>query len=172
MTAHILHPAILLFFPAAMALAGSMDLFTMTIPNRLSLALAVGYIVFAFAVGVAPMVILLNLSCGLAVLALTFALFSLGWIGGGDAKLAAATAIWLGWSLMLDYSLTAAVYGGVLTIALIIARRTHLPLFLSGQAWIARLHDAKSGVPYGIALAAAGIMVYPQTPLWQALSIS
>ena len=41
---------------------------------------------------------------------------------------------------------------------------------MSKQAWIARLHDAKTGIPYGIALAAAGVMVYPQTSLWVALS--
>jgi prepilin peptidase CpaA len=170
MAPHLLYPAMLLFFPAAMALAGSMDLFTMTIPNRLTLALAVGYVVLALALHVAPMTIILNLTCGAAVLMVTFTLFSLGWIGGGDAKLAAATAMWLGWSAMLDYSLTAAIYGGVLTIALIFARRVHLPLWMMGQGWIARLHDAKAGVPYGIALAAAAVVVYPQTQLWRALS--
>jgi prepilin peptidase CpaA len=170
MAPHLFYPAMLLFFPAAMALAGSMDLFTMTIPNRLTLGLAVGYVVLAGALGVAPIAIFLNLSCGAAVLILTFTLFSLGWIGGGDAKLAAATAMWLGWSALLDYSMTAAIYGGVLTVALILARRVHLPLWMMGQAWIARLHDAKAGVPYGIALAAAAIVVYPQTQLWRALS--
>jgi prepilin peptidase CpaA len=172
MAPHLIYPAMLLFFPAAMALAGSMDLFTMTIPNRLTLALAVGYVILAAVLGVAPMAILLNLSCGAAVLAITFALFSLGWIGGGDAKLAAATAMWLGWSALLDYGLTAAIYGGALTVALIIGRRVHLPIWMMGQAWIARLHDAKAGVPYGIALAAAAIVVYPQTQLWRVLAVS
>jgi prepilin peptidase CpaA len=171
MAPQLIYPAILLFFPAAMALAGSMDLFTMTIPNRLTLALAIGYVILAAALGVAPQTILLNLSCGAAVLIVTFTLFSLGWIGGGDAKLAAATAMWMGWSVLLDYSLTAAVYGGVLTVALILGRRVHLSPWMSGQAWIARLHDAKAGVPYGIALAAAGIMVYPQTQMWRALAV-
>jgi len=170
MAPHFIQPAMLLFFPAAMAFAGSMDLFTMTIPNRLTFALAIAYVFLAAALGVGPMAILLNLSCGAAVLAITFTLFSLGWIGGGDAKLAAATAMWIGWSTLLDYSLTAAIYGGVLTVALILARRVHLPIWLMGQAWIARLHDAKAGVPYGIALAAAAIVVYPQTPLWRALA--
>lgn len=171
MASHILYLVALLLFPAAMAMAGSMDLLTMTIPNRLSLALAAAYLVLAVALGVPPMVILYNLSCGAAVLALTFALFTLGWIGGGDAKLATATAMWMGWGVMPEYGLTAAVYGGALTIALILARRVHLPAWLMGQGWLVRLHDAKSGVPYGIALAAAGIMVYPQTQVWQTLAV-
>ena len=164
-------PSVLvLFFPAAMALAASMDLLTMTIPNRLSLAVAAGYLVLAIAAGSPASEIAYNLSCGLVVLALTFALFTQGWIGGGDAKLAAATAMWLGWGAIADYGLSAAIYGGVLTLAILIIRKVSLPSWMSAQAWVARLHDAKTGVPYGIALAAAGIMVFPETQLWQALS--
>src|SRR5271169_6266276 len=93
---------IALFFPAGMALAASMYLLTMTIPNRLCLALAVGYCILAAIFDVPPQDILVNLSCGAVVLALAFGLFSLGWIGGGDAKLAAATALWLGWGSLLN----------------------------------------------------------------------
>ena len=49
-----------------------------------------------------------------------FAMFALGWIGGGDAKLAAAIALWLGWGALLDYSLSAAIYGGALTIVILL----------------------------------------------------
>jgi prepilin peptidase CpaA len=162
--------AILLFFPAGMALAASMDLFTMTIPNRLCAAITVGFFVLAVVLGVPLHGIMVNLSCGAAVLALTFGLFAFGLIGGGDAKLAAATALWMGWSQILDYSFLAAICGGVLTLALLLARRVELPTWLTDRAWIARLHNPTSGVPYGIALAAAGIMMYPQTQFWQLLA--
>lgn len=171
MTSHMLLTAFLLFFPAAMALAGSMDLLTMTIPNRLCLALAVGYFVLAWALGAPWHGVMLNASCGLVVLLVMFAMFSLGWIGGGDAKLAAATALWLGWGSLLDYGASAAIYGGVLTVALILARKMAIPGWMAKQEWIARLHNPRTGVPYGIALAVAGIMIYPQTPFWQAASI-
>ena len=167
MTATILITATALFFPAAMALAASMDVVTMTIPNRVCAALAIGYVVLAFAVGLPAQAVLVNLSCGAAVLAMTFTLFALGWIGGGDAKLAAATALWLGWGALLDYSLSAAIYGGVLTIVILLGRRFVLPVWLSRHAWIARLHDSKAGVPYGVALAAAGLMIYPHTQIWR-----
>jgi len=168
MTATILMAATALFFPAAMALAASMDVVTMTIPNRICAALAIGYVVLAFAVGLPAQTVLVNLSCGAAVLALTFTLFALGWIGGGDAKLAAAIALWLGWGALLDYSLSAAIYGGALTLLILLGRRQVLPQWLSRHAWIARLHDSKTGVPYGVALAAAGMMFYPQTEIWRA----
>ena len=51
MAATILIAAAVFFFPAAMALAASMDVVTMTIPNRVSAALAVGYFVLALAFG-------------------------------------------------------------------------------------------------------------------------
>src|ERR1700689_1140987 len=79
--------AVLLIFPAGMALAATIDLLTMTIPNRLCAALAVGYFILAAILGVPMQGVLFNISCGVAVLILTFGLFSLGWIGGGDAKL-------------------------------------------------------------------------------------
>ena len=107
-----------------------------------------------------------NISCGLAILAIAFVMFGLGWVGGGDAKLAAATALWLGWSSMLDYGAAAAIYGGVLTLIILSARMMPLPAALARFAWVARLHDWKTGVPYGIALAAAGLIQYPGSRIW------
>ena len=97
------------------------------------------------------------------VLAVAFAFFAFGWIGGGDAKLVAATALWLGSGLMLPYLVYAALLGGALTLMILALRRYPLPPGCSGQRWIDRLHDSKSGVPYGIALAIAGLLVYPET---------
>ncbi len=108
--------------------------------------------------------------CGAAMLAFTFALFSFGWIGGGDAKLAAATALWLGWTPLADYGLASALAGGALTVVILMARRLALPEALASQAWIARLHNAKSGIPYGIALAVGGMIVYPETQFWGLLA--
>ncbi len=110
--------------------------------------------------------------CGAVMLVVTFAMFSLRWIGGGDAKLAAATALWLGWTPLADYGLVSAIAGGALTLAILLARRVALPKLLAAQGWIARLHDAKSGVPYGIALALGGLVVYPQTQFWSQLAMT
>lgn len=168
MASTLLHPAVLAFFPLLMALSASTDLLTFTIPNRICASLALGYLIAAMTLGVAVQDILFNLSCALSVLAIAFAMFSLGWIGGGDAKLAAATALWMGWSLILDYGATAAIYGGVLTLALLSARMAPLPAALERHAWIERLHNLKTGVPYGIALAAAGLAQYPHSQIWAA----
>jgi len=62
-----------------------------------------------------------------------------------------------------------ALIGGALTLALLFWRGVPLPEMLISQNWLVRLHDPKEGVPYGIALAAAGLLVYPQTPFMAAL---
>ena len=168
MTAHLLFYATLILFPAVMAFSASSDLLTMTIPNRACIALALGYFALALAMRLPVGVVAIHLSCGAAVLILTFLMFSKGWIGGGDAKLAAASALWLGWALILNYGLTASVFGGVLTLVLLAGRRAPLPTWAARLGWLARLHHPKSGVPYGIALAAAGLVMYPQTEIWRA----
>jgi prepilin peptidase CpaA len=160
MASSALHLLAFAFFPTLMALSASMDLLTFTIPNRLCLILAAGYLIFAAVLGVPAVDILLNVSCGLAILVIAFTMFNFGLIGGGDAKLASATAAWLGWTTIFDYGLAAAVFGGVLTLILLGARLVPLPAAFSRMDWLARLHNANAGVPYGIALAAAGLMQY------------
>ena len=83
--------------------------------------------------------------------------------GGGDAKLAAAAALWFGFDHLLQYLLDAALLGGALTLLIINFRLMPLPPRLEQWAWVARLHEKKAGVPYGIALAAAALLVYPDT---------
>src|SRR5215831_19240529 len=153
----------LLLFPALMAFAASSDLLTMTISNRLSLALAGGFFLLTLITGMGLAAIGMHLAAAAAVLTVTFGFFAMGWIGGGDAKLAAATALWFGFDYLLDYLLYAALFGGVLTVLLIQFRKLPLPAVLARQAWIARLHETGGGVPYGIALAAAALVVYPKT---------
>ena len=168
MSTPLFNPFLLMFFPAMMALAASMDLLTMTIPNRLSAALVVAYVALAMAIRAPMHDVLLNLSCGAVVLSVMFVFYSLRWIGGGDAKLASAIALWLGWASILDFSVAAALCGGLLTLLILGARYIRLPAMFERRAWIARLHDKATGVPYGIALAAAGMIQYPHSQIWSA----
>lgn len=158
-------------FPAVMAFAAASDLLTMTISNRVSLALALGFFLAAFLIGMPYAEMGEHVLAAIIVLAVAFACFAFGWIGGGDAKLAAATALWFGFSHLMDYLLLAAMIGGGLTLVLLALRQWPLPLPLARQPWIARLHAVNSGIPYGIALAIAGLVVYPDTAFIHALAI-
>lgn len=153
----------LLLFPALMAFAASSDLFTMTISNRLSLALAAGFFLLTLVTGMTLAAFGLHLAAAALVLAISFGFFTQGWIGGGDAKLAAATALWFGFDYLLDYLIYASLFGGALTLVIIQFRKLPLPNVLARQPWIQRLHETDGGVPYGIALAAAALAIYPKT---------
>ncbi|MPZ55793.1 MAG: peptidase [Rhizobiales bacterium] len=161
----------LLLFPALMAFAASSDLFTMTISNRVSLALTAGFFALALVMGMGAGDMLSHTGAGLAVLAITFCFFAFGWIGGGDAKLAAATALWLGFDHLFEFAVYASLLGGALTLLIIKFRVLPLPALLARQEWVQRLHQSDGGVPYGIALAAAALVVYPHTPWMKALAL-
>ena len=160
--------AVILIFPAAMAFAGAMDLFTMTIPNRISIVLVGAFVVAAGMMGIGWWAFASHVGAGLLMLSIGISMFALGWLGGGDAKLLAATALWLGFDHLLPYLLLAGMAGGVLSIAVLAYRRLLPPLWLARQEWAMRLHHAKTGIPYGIALAAAGLHVFPSTVLFTA----
>ncbi len=163
----------LLLFPLLMAFAASSDLLTMRISNRLVLLIVIGFLVLALVVGMPlndPMAFLMHIACAAVVLVVGFALFAFGWIGGGDAKLAAATTLWLGFGQTLPFLVYAALFGGGLTLVILALRRLPLSPMIARFAWLERLHNNKSGVPYGIALAVAGIVVYSQSAIFIALT--
>jgi prepilin peptidase CpaA len=157
----------LLIFPILMAYAASSDLLTMRIANWLVAVVVVAYAALAFLSGLSWTDIGMAAAAGAIVLAISFAFFAFGWIGGGDAKLVSASVLWIGFGLMLQYLIYAALLGGALTLIILSLRRYPLPSWLARHSWIDRLHNPKSGVPYGIALAAAALLVYPETMIFQ-----
>ena len=151
-----------------MIAAAFSDLFTMTIPNRIAIGLTGAFFVFAFALQLPLETVGFHVLAGISMLGVTFAMFARGWMGGGDAKLAAATALWMGWENLADYLLLSTILGGALTLLILYLRGWPLPGLLHAQNWIVRLHDSKTGIPYGIALAIAGLAMFPMTRIWLA----
>ncbi len=168
----ILDIARLLLFPALMAFAAASDLFTMTISNRVSLALAAGFLILALLSGMGLYDVLSHIGAGAAVLTAAFACFAMGWIGGGDAKVAAGAALWFGFGHLLNYLLYASLFGGALTLLLLQFRQWPLPYVLAGQAWLLKLHAKESGIPYGIALAIGALTIYPETDWIRAVDLT
>jgi prepilin peptidase CpaA len=159
--------AIFLFgvFPALMAFAAAYDLTTMTIPNRLTAAVGLAFIAVILLVGLPLSEVAWHVAAGLLVLVVAFAMFAAGWIGGGDAKLAAGIALWLGFADLLDYFMLASILGGVMTLALLAARRYPLPQMLARLPWALKLHAPETGIPYGIALAIAALATLPHAQI-------
>lgn len=160
--------AILVVFPAAMAYAGASDIVSMTISNRLCLLLVAAFALCALTAGLSWGQISWHLAAGFVTLAVGFGFFAAGWIGGGDAKLAAATALWFGFEQLLPYFLVAALAGGGLTLIILKLRSAPLPALAERWNWAQRLHNAEKGVPYGVALAFAALVILPKTAIWRA----
>jgi len=160
---------VLLLFPLIMAFTACSDLFTMRISNRVVLLLVAIFCAVAVGIHMPLEEFGLHVACATAVLVVAFILFAMGQVGGGDAKLAAATTFWLGFGATLPYLVDASLIGGMLTLMILAARRFPLPNFLARVDWIDRLHDSKTRIPYGIALAIAGIFAYSDTTVFQRL---
>ncbi len=159
---------VLLLFPAVLAYAAVMDVFTMTIPNRISLGLIAGFPLAALLAGFPMHTALMHLAAFAIILAFGIGLFALNLLGGGDAKLLATAALWIGFDQLLPFVTTVTVAGGALAVLFLAGRRIpvgSLPL----PEWAARLHKDGNGIPYGLAICAGGLLVYPKTELFRAL---
>jgi prepilin peptidase CpaA len=163
--AMVLEAAVLTILPGAVAFAAAMDLFTMRIPNLVSVILVLAFFPLALMAGLGPWDIVSHAGAGALMLLVGFGLFACGWFGGGDAKLMAAVGLWVGLDSLPLYLLSVALAGGLIAGAFATVRSVPLPHFLLGQTWALRLHRQDGGIPYGIALAAGALMIFPQT-IW------
>ncbi len=160
---------LLFFFPFLMIYSAASDLFSMTIPNQVSLLLIGGFIVVAFMFGLGFSTVLWHFLAFATVLVGGFALFAVGQMGAGDVKLAASTALWFGWSFhLVEYMLMFSIIGAGVTLAFIFARARFVPQFAGQVEWFVRLYNSNK-YPYGLALGAAGLIVYPSTFWMQAI---
>ena len=164
----MLEALIFVVFPFCMAFAIVSDMVSMTIANRVSIVLVATFAVVAPLTGMAWADYGWHFAAGALVLCVTFGLFALGAMGGGDAKLLAATALWMGFSpLLIEYIVQASILGGALTLLILLYRKSALSVYTGGNVFLRHFADQKVGIPYGVALGAAGLMTYPSTPLMQ-----
>lgn len=141
-------------FPLLVTTAAVKDLTSYTIPNWISLALMAAFVpagAGALASGVPVGDLLLCVGIGAAALVAGVMMFALRWIGGGDAKLMAAAALWMGAPGIAPFLMWTTIAGGVLTLTLITVRR-HGASFVGGDGWVGRLMSPQGDVPYGVAI--------------------
>ncbi|PKP99836.1 MAG: peptidase [Alphaproteobacteria bacterium HGW-Alphaproteobacteria-13] len=136
---------------AAMMIAAAVsDLRSRTISNGLNAAMALLAIPFWFASGLAPWPdAALQFGAALAVFLAFVGLFAVGGIGGGDVKMIGAVMLWVPLTLFLPTLTVMALAGGILSAAMLIHVRI-------------RPSDKPVEVPYGVAIAVAGLWVLHQ----------
>ncbi len=157
---------ILVVFPFCMLFAAISDILSMTIANRVSIVLIGAFAVAAPLAGMDWSVYGMHfLAAGLVLMA-TFAMFALGGMGGGDAKLLAATSLWMGFGIhLIEYLVISAFVGGILTILILLYRNSPISVFAGRAEFMRRIGDQKEGIPYGVALGIGGLVVFPETSL-------
>ena len=162
----MLEALIFVVFPFCMVFAALSDVLSMTIANRVSLLLVAVFAVVAPLTGMDWSAYGWHFAAGALVLVVTFGLFALGGMGGGDAKLLSATAVWMGFNLhLIEYLVVTAFIGGVLTLAIVGYRGSVLAVYTGHNRFLRNLADEKGGIPYGIALGIGGLVTYPGSPL-------
>ncbi|MEI2301205.1 A24 family peptidase [Ensifer sp. MJa1] len=164
----MIEAAIFVIFPFCLGFAAFSDLLTMTIPNRASVILVGAFFVVALLAGLNFSEIGLHVLAAMAVFAACFALFAANVMGGGDAKLLTASAIWFGFTPSLAaFLLYVSIFGGALTLIVLALRRQENAILASGIPVPQLLLTAKK-IPYGIAIALGGLVAYPSSPLMEA----
>jgi prepilin peptidase CpaA len=162
----MLYAAIAITFASCMIYAAASDLLSMTIANHVSIVLVVAFAFLAPLTGMDWTTYGWHFAAGIFVLTINFGLFALGAMGGGDAKLLAATAVWMGFGLPLaQYVVWGAMLGGVLTLLILIFRKSPLAASAGNNVVLRHLANSSVGIPYGIALGAAGLLAFPNSPL-------
>ena len=152
-------------FAPLVVFAAVRDAVSYIIPNWVSAALAVTFL---------PAALILHhgwdsqitnaLILGVVLLSVGMGMFALNWMGGGDAKLMAASSLWIGYSHGLPlFVLFTGLAGGVLALGLITVRSAFVrPFAAAGPAWVGRLATPGAAAPYGVAIAIGALAAFPQ----------
>jgi prepilin peptidase CpaA len=133
--------------------AAATDVARRRIPNPLVAALAViGLLRLAFTVSAAPAfgaaaaLAAADLGVAIAVFTVGAAIFHFNLLGGGDVKLLAAGALFLGAGGLWPFLVVTAAAGGVLALG-----------YLAFAVIRSRAGAARPSLPYGVAIAAGGV---------------
>ncbi len=167
---NMLHLALISLLPALVIVAGLKDLTSMTIPNWISGLLILGFVPAAWAAGLSPMEMAGHLGVAVFALLIGMGLFAGRIIGGGDAKLMAASVLWLGLTGSGIFALWTGVAGGLFCLALILVRGRLRGLVPATGGWVGQLLEPKGDIPYGVAIAVGVLMAFPASPVAVGLS--
>lgn len=152
-------------FPALVIVGALRDITTMTIPNWVSLALIGLFFPAALMAGMPLASFGMNVGVGIAALLIGMVMFALRWVGGGDAKMMAAAALWLGVEGIAPFLLWTGIAGGLFAVALLQARQWGQAYAMRAPAWVGRLLEPKGDIPYGVAICAGALAAFPASAL-------
>jgi prepilin peptidase CpaA len=149
-------PILLLVLGSLLVSAGIQDARTREIANWKTAAVALLAPVWWYASGLNPWPdMALQIGVALVVFALFLLAFHFGMMGGGDVKLIVALALWLPFPALLSMLMVMSIAGGLVTLVMMIKHRV-------------KRKEGKIEVPYGVAIAIAGLLALQELLLNQA----
>ena len=154
-----------LIFAVPLLIASYTDFWSMKIPNLVSLAMMAGFFLTLPLTWQGLPVFGEHMAVGLTFFLVGFAMFAFGWLGGGDAKLMAAIALWFGWSDALSFIVFTTLFGAALGIFLILGNRM-MPVRLRTSVVGMKLFQGGKDMPYGLALAAGALVTWPSSQIF------
>ncbi len=154
-------------FPLLVLAAAISDALTYRIPNLVTAAIVVAFPLAALLFGMSLSLVMWHVIAGLGVLVVGFGLFASGFIGGGDAKLMAAAALWIGTAALGPFVVYTALAGGALAVGYFAWNviQTHIDITsrASEASFVKRLAACKADLPYGVAIGVGAFAVYPHS---------
>lgn len=149
-----------------LVMAALSDLRSLRIPNWLTGSLALAFPVAALLLR-HPVDWLSHLAAGFGVFVAAAALFMLRLIGGGDAKLLAATALWIGLGQIPSFLILVAMAGGLFALVVLLLRHPFTQtILLATLRQVPAFTQKDMPIPYGVPIALAGILMIPVLPLF------
>lgn len=159
--------AIFIVLPLCLAMAAFTDILTMKIPNRVSIILALSFFAVAPLSGMDLATFGWSIVAALAVFFGCFALFALNVMGGGDAKILSAAALWYGFNIDLVAFLgLTGIYGGFLALFVLLMRANQNILLATPVPIPMHFFKDRAGIPYGVAIGASAFSTYPESRIF------
>jgi prepilin peptidase CpaA len=159
-------------FPILVSMAAVNDLMRYQIQNWIPISIFMIFFPVSFGLGWSLTEIGMSALCFGAMLGVGFILFILKLFGGGDAKLIAASSLWIGWQLLPSFMMITALFGGVLALFILLFRKLYPADKVPQIRWVEQLYDKKNGIPYGIAIAGAVLVLFPKIRIVEPLFLN
>ncbi|AGA65278.1 prepilin peptidase CpaA [Liberibacter crescens BT-1] len=161
-------PAIVfLVVPFCLAVAAFSDLFSTTIPNRVSVVLLGSFVLVLPFMNFEISLIGLHFLAGFILFSFCFFLFAMNIMGGGDVKLLTSMAVWFGWdSSLVEFLIYVSILGGILSLIVVFLRSQRFWISVTGMPIPSSLLISDK-IPYGLAIAVAGFISYPDSVIFK-----
>jgi prepilin peptidase CpaA len=161
----LISPLMMLAVFVVMFLSCVSDVRSLRIPNGHSLVIlgcfVPAWLVFPEAFGSLG----LHVAAAALMFVVTYGMFAMGMMGGGDSKLGSALALWGGLNGLVPFMFYMAVTGGILGLISIFIKKKKPFKNPEAGSWFAQLQEGKNAVPYGVAISFGAVAAFFHTGL-------